>query len=124
MSFGNFSHILVHLTKQQLGKESHLVAGLCHDCSYKVNYHHKRKEVTKSKRRKHREDSDKRESKKKKKRTDEDATEGTEEVKESSVSGEPEVKGSLDDIWKGPAKLPDEKSREEEFEEYLEDLFL
>lgn len=29
-----------------------------------------------------------------------------------------------DNIWKGPAKLPNEKSREEEFEEYLEDLFL
>lgn len=116
----NFSYV-----EQGIKKNALVKLRLCHDCSYRVNYHHRRKEVTKSKRRKHREDSDKRESKKKKKRNEEDAAERAEEAKEStSASGEPEVKASLDDIWKGPAKLPDEKSREEEFEEYLEDLFL
>ena len=79
--------------------------------------------MTKAKRRKHRDDSDKRESKKKRVK-DEDEAEGTEESKESPASEEPEVKESPDDIWKGPAKITDEKSREEEFEEYLEDLFL
>lgn len=101
----------------------HAPTGLCHDCSYKVNYHHKRREVTKkSKKRKQTEDSGRKDSKKKSKK--DEAT--TAEKEESSVTSEAQKaeESSLDDIWKGPAKLPDEKSREEEFEEYLEDLFL
>ena len=88
-----------------------------------MNYHHRRKEVTRSKRRKHKDNTEK--ESRKKRRKDKDEADGTEEVAESSSgSGEAQTATSPDDIWKGPAKLPDEKSREEEFEEYLEDLFL
>lgn len=44
----------------------------------------------------------------------------TGQVAKSSTSEEE----SQDLIWKGPAKLPDEKTREDEFEQYLEDLLL
>ncbi|KAK8404231.1 hypothetical protein O3P69_000354 [Scylla paramamosain] len=114
----NFSYM-----EQGVKKNALVKLRLCHDCSYKVNYHHRRKEVTKAKRRKYREDTDK--ESRKKRRKDKDEAEETEEVAEStSGSGEAQAATSPDDIWKGPAKLPDEKSREEEFEEYLEDLFL
>ncbi|KAG0723703.1 Protein FRA10AC1 [Chionoecetes opilio] len=113
----NFSYL-----EQGVKKNALVKLRLCHNCSYKVNYHHKRREVTKLRKRKHREDPEKRQKKRK-----EEAEEGTEEAQEgSSGSGEAEAeaKASLDDIWKGPAKLTDEKSRDDEFEEYLEDLFL
>lgn len=28
------------------------------------------------------------------------------------------------DLWKGPVKITEEKTREEEFEDYFEDMFL
>lgn len=110
----NFSY------QEQGAKKNALVKlRLCHYCSYKVNYHHKRKEVTrKNRKRKNKDDSSRKDSKRKSKK-DEAAAE--EEKDESSATSETQ---KAEDIWKGPAKLPDDKSREEEFEEYLEDLFL
>lgn len=127
LSFFSLSqiYIFINLFVVYFDYRSHMHAptGLCHDCSYKVNYHHKRKEVTrKSKKRKQAEDSSRKDSKKKVK-NDEPTTGGKEESPATSEAQKTE-ESSLDDIWKGPAKLPDEKSREEEFEEYLEDLFL
>lgn len=117
---------------------------LCPECSYKLNYHHKRKEVTAKKRRRSKENLDvskkskssksrknKRKDKRKhKKRRKEHSSSSSEESQESD-------KGSDDDDddedadgpsesehWKGPAPAVEEKSREEEFDEYFEDMFL
>lgn len=77
----------------------------------------------KTKKRKHKEDSGRKDLKKKSKK-DEVAALGEKEEASATSKAQKAEESSLDDIWKGPAKLPDEKSREEEFEEYLEDLFL
>ena len=42
----------------------------------------------------------------------------------SKESKKKEDSDAEDDIWKGPAKILDEKSREDEFEDYLADLLL
>ncbi|XP_019644289.1 PREDICTED: protein FRA10AC1 homolog [Branchiostoma belcheri] len=98
---------------------------LCPDCSYKLNYHHKRKEAKShkkrsegnvSKRRKHdQEDSDRR-------KEDKDKTASPEAEKASSTT--PTNSQSAEEVWKGPVQIVEEKSREEEFDDYFEDMFL
>ncbi|KAK7019391.1 hypothetical protein SK128_005873 [Halocaridina rubra] len=98
---------------------------LCSSCSYKVNYFHKRKEVTRRPKDKHKRLKRKRGNREKYDRQDMElqATEGESSTKvENEKISEENMEGN--DIWKGPAKIIEEKTREEEFEEYLEDLFL
>ncbi|XP_026133048.1 protein FRA10AC1 [Carassius auratus] len=111
---------------------------LCPECSFKLNYHHKRKEVTVKKRRRSKENVDKSLSKtskssrkhkrKHKKRRKEYSSSSSEESQGSdkdAESGEEEEEGpSESDHWRGPAPTVEEKSREEEFDEYFEDMFL
>uniref|UniRef100_A0A8C4N784 FRA10A associated CGG repeat 1 n=2 Tax=Eptatretus burgeri TaxID=7764 RepID=A0A8C4N784_EPTBU len=107
---------------------------LCPDCSFKLNHHHKRKEIKKSKR--------KREKKDKSKKYSEHCPLG--EEGESSVSGaassvlrskQGPAKEAHDgnteasemsesDYWKNLPQTEQEKSREEEFDDYFEDMFL
>ncbi|KAK3595865.1 hypothetical protein CHS0354_014689 [Potamilus streckersoni] len=98
---------------------------LCPDCSYKLNYHHRKKEVLPKKK-----ETKETEKSSKKIRLDEISDD-----KESSHSGRIEEsdkkkegsESSIDDesdVWKGPVKLTEEKSREEEFDEYFADMFL
>ncbi|XP_037792492.1 protein FRA10AC1 homolog [Penaeus monodon] len=116
----NFGYV-----EQEVKKNALVKLRLCHDCSYKVNYHHKRKEVT---RKRTKSNADKHRHKKKQRRereedeTSKEETQSTEPEKETTEKEE--EKDSEDSIWKGPAKVEEEKSREEEFEEYLQDLFL
>nr|XP_053652760.1 protein FRA10AC1 homolog [Cherax quadricarinatus]XP_053652769.1 protein FRA10AC1 homolog [Cherax quadricarinatus]XP_053652774.1 protein FRA10AC1 homolog [Cherax quadricarinatus] len=115
----NFAYV-----EQGTKKNALVKLRLCRDCSYKINYYRKRKEVTrKSIKHKHRESS----KKKKSRRDESESAENAQETNEgNSLSNAKQVDEteSENSIWKGPAKLPDEKSREEEFEEYLQDLFL
>ncbi|XP_016296414.1 protein FRA10AC1-like [Sinocyclocheilus anshuiensis] len=111
---------------------------LCPECSFKLNYHHKRKEVTVKKRRRSKENVDKSLSKtsksskkhkrKHKKRRKEYSSSSSEESQGSdkdAEGGEEEEEGpSESDHWRGPAPTMEEKSREEEFDEYFEDMFL
>ncbi|KAK2876862.1 hypothetical protein QQF64_004298 [Cirrhinus molitorella] len=115
---------------------------LCPECSFKLNYHHKRKEVTVKKRRRSKENVDKSVSKnsksskkhkrkdkrKHKKRRKEYSSSSSEESQSSdkdAESGDEEEEGpSESDHWRGPAPAVEEKSREEEFDEYFEDMFL
>ncbi|XP_047491206.1 protein FRA10AC1 homolog [Penaeus chinensis] len=114
----NFGYI-----EQEVKKNALVKLRLCHDCSYKVNYHHKRKEVT---RKRTKSNADKHRNKKKqRKEEDETAKEETQSTEPEKETTEKEgEKDSEDSVWKGPAKVEEEKSREEEFEEYLQDLFL
>ena len=105
---------------------------LCPEDSYKLNYHHKKKEVTnkrtsnvsrksskkyKKKHRKRRRSSDSSES---------DSHENEKRLKHKLEEDKKEV--ALDknasEIWSAPIQIEQEKSREEDFSEYLEELFL
>lgn len=106
---------------------------LCQECSFKLNFHHRRKEV-KSKKRKDRIKKDCEESPHKKSRLS--SAEGTSKKKDkghsSSKKSEDSVNRNSDEeestseseLWKGPLPETDEKSQEEEFDEYFQDLFL
>ncbi|XP_022067947.1 protein FRA10AC1 [Acanthochromis polyacanthus] len=114
---------------------------LCPECSFKLNYHHKRKEVKaktntqrenqeppkkKSKKRK-RSSSHSKKHKRKRHRDRSTSSSSSEESqnsdKGSEAEDEPEDQSEADH-WRGPAPAVEEKSREEEFEEYFEDMFL
>lgn len=99
-----------------------LLTGLCKDCSYKLNYKHKRKEIKRIKKRKHRSEDDVFE-----------ASENTENLQvehlpDEDVSRPVEKAAKLNDdennIWKTTNRVTEEKSRDEDFEEFLEQLLL
>ncbi|KAK2154229.1 hypothetical protein LSH36_274g06068 [Paralvinella palmiformis] len=111
---------------------------LCPECSYKLNYHHNRREVTRAKRR-----SSDSEKVVKRQKTDSTETSGSRSADDEAPNvpdgddkshrGEPSKSASQDgqkvsedpnNPWSGPVKIAEEKSREEEFEEYFEDMFM
>ncbi|XP_037546986.1 protein FRA10AC1 [Nematolebias whitei] len=117
---------------------------LCPECSFKLNYHHKRKEVkvkTKTmisaenkepqkKRRKKRKRSSSHSKKHKHKKrkghtvsSSSSESESENSDKDSEAGSEPDGQSEADH-WRGPAPAVEEKSREEEFDEYFEDMFL
>ena len=112
----------------------HPFSRLCPDCSYKLNYHHKRKEVTKkAKKRKSSGRYKKKKNKKRRSREGDDpsssssSSESSEDehvkaAREAKKEAENEKKAS--EIWKEPLQIEQEKSREENFDEFLEDLFM
>ena len=92
---------------------------LCPDCSYKLNYRRKRKEVTKKSKRKD-----------KKRRRREEVEGEREDILDEKVAKmreeeqEKKMEAQAKDIWKAPVEVEQERSREEDFSEYLEDLFM
>ncbi|KAJ0060455.1 hypothetical protein NL108_011900 [Boleophthalmus pectinirostris] len=113
---------------------------LCPECSFKLNYHHKRKEVkaktktkkvleenrTASPKKKHKRKHSRSERHKHKKRSDHSPSSSSSDASsDKDPEGAEECEGQSEaDHWKGPAPAVDEKSREEEFEDYFEDMFL
>lgn len=116
---------------------------LCPECSFKLNYHHKRKEVTGKKIRRSKENvdkslskkaksshsrknkrKDKRKHKKRRKEYSSSSEESQESDKDAESEDEEEEGPSESEHWRGPAPTVEEKSREEEFDEYFEDMFL
>jgi protein FRA10AC1 len=106
----NFAYV-----ERQEKKNALVKVRLCPDCSYKLNYHHKKKEVTKRKeqRKKRKSDNDL-----EKKRSEEKRQRREEEEREKKLDKQ------AVDIWSAPLEIEQEKSREEDFAEYLEDLFM
>ncbi|XP_040293214.1 protein FRA10AC1 [Bufo bufo] len=106
---------------------------LCPECSYKLNFHHRRKEAhPKTRKRKLSAEAgepSRKKSKGSRKKRKPKAT-SSERHEDSSESGTDDSKedddgGASNEIWKGPQKeMDDEKSREEEFDEYFQDMFL
>ncbi|XP_071985374.1 protein FRA10AC1 isoform X2 [Engystomops pustulosus] len=107
---------------------------LCPECSYKLNFHHRRKEVQpKSRKRKLAEEAgepSRTKSKHSRKKRKLKATSSSRH-EDSSESGSSDTDNKEDDeggdsseIWKGPQQETDEKTREEEFDEYFQDMFL
>jgi len=109
---------------------------LCPDCSYKLNYHHKRKEVTKKSKKRKSSDRRRRQKKNKKRRSRGDGDESRSSSSSSSESEDEHVKAAREakkeaenekkasEIWKEPLQIEQEKSREDNFDEFLEDLFM
>ncbi|XP_033080810.1 protein FRA10AC1 isoform X3 [Trachypithecus francoisi] len=107
--------------------------GLCQECSIKLNFHHRRKEI-KSKKRKDKTKKDCGESSCKKSRLSsaEEASKKKDKGHSSSKKSEDSLNRNSDEeesaseseLWKGPLPETDEKSQEEEFDEYFQDLFL
>lgn len=105
---------------------------LCPDCSYKLNYHHKKKEVTK-KPKKHKHDKKHKKHKRKRSHSEksreskssEDEDDDDEETKAAkSRKVEKEIEKKASEIWSAPLQIEQDKTREDDFSEYLEDLFL
>ncbi|XP_057367726.1 protein FRA10AC1-like [Daphnia carinata] len=123
----NFAYV-----EHELRKNSLVKIRLCSDCSHKLNFHHKRKEVTKKK--------NKKEIKSKQSAGDRRQSDG--EPRSEKVTpvtsrddtldgGETSIPSSKNqelidstDVWREGQQSIEEKSRDEEFEEFLEDLFL
>ncbi|XP_060950993.1 protein FRA10AC1 [Limanda limanda] len=115
---------------------------LCPECSFKLNYHHKRKEVKaktktervseenqepplKKSRKRKRTSSHSKKHKNKRRRDRSASSSSSEESKNSDKDSEAEDGDQSDAVhWQGPAPAVEEKSREEEFDEYFEDMFL
>ncbi|XP_047464512.1 protein FRA10AC1 [Mugil cephalus] len=118
---------------------------LCPECSFKLNYHHKRKEViakkktkrlsvenqeppTKKKTKKRRRSSSHSKKHKHRKHRERSASssssEGSQNSDKDSEAGDDPGGQSDGEHWRGPAPAVEEKSREEEFDDYFEDMFL
>ncbi|EFX71494.1 hypothetical protein DAPPUDRAFT_201676 [Daphnia pulex] len=125
----NFAYVEHGVRKNSLVK-----IRLCNECSHNLNFHHKRKEVTKKKKIK-KETKSKRSSKDRRKSEGELSTEepapgtskdGETEAGEpsSAAPGKTQELGDSTDIWREGQQTTEDKSRDDEFEEFLEDLFL
>ncbi|XP_054838342.1 protein FRA10AC1 isoform X2 [Eublepharis macularius] len=110
---------------------------LCPECSYKLNFHHRRKEVKPKKRASAEQTSGllrskklrlsashKHKSKKKKNHKDQGLLEESDDSDEGSGNSDVQDGPSDADFWKRPPQETEEKTREEEFDEYFQDLFL
>jgi len=101
-------------------KNALVKARLCAECSYKLNFHHKRKDVTgKSNNKKRIKENQKKKDKKKK------SSKKKKQDKNEAGSSKSAVDETADeDIWKKPKKVETEKTREDEFDEYFSGMFL
>ncbi|XP_053720734.1 protein FRA10AC1 [Synchiropus splendidus] len=113
---------------------------LCPECSFKLNYHHKRREakttknlrqedkevLERKKRRMSSSDTNRQECKHKRDHSSSCSSDLSNKAnKDSKASEDQEQEGqSESDHWRGPAPVLEEKSRNEEFDQYFEDLFL
>ena len=105
---------------------------LCPECSYKLNFNHQRKEATKRKNSKTSHKVTKKvktSDKEADKATCSSVTETTDsQQKNIDVKDKQEDRSNQEDgassIWTSPVKVEAEKTREEEFEDYFEDMFL
>ncbi|XP_043912601.1 protein FRA10AC1 homolog isoform X2 [Protopterus annectens] len=97
---------------------------LCPECSYKLNYSHRRKEVKPDKKYREQLSLEQPPSKKSKSSYMEKhhSRSRTRTSKESEHSEEDETSDA--EYWKGPSKDADEKTREEEFDDYFQGMFL
>merc|ERR1712062_950685 len=109
----NFAYVEENEKKNALVK-----VRLCPDCSYKLNYHHKKREIVKKTKKK----SAKKKKKKKRKIDDSESDEELKEIKKVKIDQELEHKAS--EIWSKPLDIEQEKTRDEDFNDYLDDLFL
>jgi len=103
---------------------------LCFECSYKLNYHHKKKEVTRKKKnkkkRKHNKRSRTRSRSRSRSRSSSSSEDDKNEEKKAQIEQEKteKLEKQASEVWSQPVAREEEKSRNEVFDEFLEDLFL
>ncbi|XP_074856484.1 protein FRA10AC1 isoform X2 [Carettochelys insculpta] len=110
---------------------------LCPECSRKLNFHHRRREVKPKKKKERTEDNSEepqstklrlshpeKHRSKRNKQKDQVSSEVSGDFDDDPNESEEQDVPSDADFWKGPLQETDEKSREEEFDEYFQDLFL
>lgn len=110
----------VNFTYTEFGEKKRALVKLrlCPECSYKLNYHYQNKEV-KPKKRKRKE----RETNPTSKRVKSSKIEPSKSQSNEESTSEDKTETAESEIWKAPVVVED-KSRDEEFDEYFEDLFL
>lgn len=101
---------------------------LCPECSHKLNYHHRKKEI-KAKRKSVAADEDTAAKRHKVDETtktpEQSSTEKETTQGDSTVLSEPASQSTDDDnVWTKPLPVSEDKSREDEFDEYFADMFL
>ena len=112
----NFGYIELGEKKNALVK-----CRLCFECSYKLNYHHKRKELTKKKKkRKKKKRSSSSETDDYRSRKRKVADEKLENEKAEKVEAELEQEAS--NLWSKPTEKEEEKTRDDVFDEFLGDF--
>ena len=101
---------------------------LCFECSYKLNYHHKRKEVTRKKKNKKKRKHSKRSRTRSRSRSESSSASDDDKNVEKKAQIEQEKTEKLEkhasEVWSKPVEREEEKSRNDVFDEFLEDLFL
>ncbi|XP_063622156.1 protein FRA10AC1 homolog isoform X3 [Cydia splendana] len=99
---------------------------LCPECSDKLNYRSKKREVKRLKKsRKKKKKTKNKDSSSEKESSDEEESSAPSETAEPAASTSAVEAGATDEsLWKKGVQEAEEKSREEEFAEYLEDLLL
>jgi len=98
---------------------------LCFECSYKLNYHHKKKELTKKKKgkkKRSRSSSSSNSESEYRSRKRRAADEKLDKEKTEKVEAELEKEASS--LWSKPVEKEEEKTREDVFDDFLGDLFL
>nr|CAG4652282.1 EOG090X0H59 [Triops cancriformis] len=97
---------------------------LCIGCSYKLNYHHKKKEVTRKKRKRSTEKKTKKRSRKERRQSSSSSSSSEEEEPKLSEEKHTDEEEKSASVWKDSRNVTEDRTREEEFDEYLQDLFL
>ncbi|XP_023235224.1 protein FRA10AC1 homolog [Centruroides sculpturatus] len=93
---------------------------LCPVCSYKLNYHHQRKEFKNVSRKRNLKETDEEVFNKKKKESETEKEQDSHE----STSGTQNLTTDSSVIWKEMPKDTEEKNKDDEFEEYLNEMLL
>nr|XP_033799424.1 protein FRA10AC1 isoform X2 [Geotrypetes seraphini] len=104
---------------------------LCPECSYKLNFHHRKREVKPNKKRPKSDKKHEEPSQKKSRLSHSEHNGMSSDIAEKMDESDKDTEDSEDtegpsdaDYWKGPLQEKDEKTREEEFDEYFQDMFL
>uniref|UniRef100_A0A1B6K2I7 Protein FRA10AC1 homolog n=2 Tax=Homalodisca liturata TaxID=320908 RepID=A0A1B6K2I7_9HEMI len=97
---------------------------LCPECSYKLNYKHKRKEINRKSRKRPSSISEDGASSRKLLKTVESTSGETEKSSVNKNEGEDNISEEEHNIWKESNVASEERTRDEDFEDYLEMLLL
>lgn len=116
--------------EQGVRKNALVKLRLCQSCATKLNYHHKRKQIRVGKesravrKRKQTKQSDESSLKKRRDNLETRDDSKTEKVGDKEEDQEGEVAAEGSSMWIGPSKITADKAKEDDFDEYLEDMFL
>jgi len=97
---------------------------LCFECSYKLNYCHKKKEVTRKKKKKKRSRSSSSSSESDADKSIKKKTSSRKIDDKRSEKSQADLDQEASSLWSKPVEKEEEKSRDEEFDDFLGDLFL